>query len=455
MVFLAVAANSLVPLVSTAVEWRPLTYRLASPVDTYLHCSLFGLTLLVANALAIRYNFSGARRNCNRSRFSIRDVLTSREIFYVALLGFLTLALRLVASSLLPEVARKVLAGAGFLPLAIFVLAVPPHHRVTFSRHATCVMLLLCWLLYAGIGITSRKAVVMPIAVVLFGWFMARAFRRAPISQRVLSTVFLAAPLVLTFITQATAISDAILAERAYRQQRSVLENLGATFSTYLDANKLQRFRDYRESRLLPPGMRWREDYIRNPFAARFTTVKQCDNLITAMKRQKILEPTRRNVLKDTWARVLAQFPGPLFSIFFPHMDKGTIISSSMGDVMAYNLGLIAENRIGSKLTGSAAAHSFLTLGWWYPLALLPLYLTLFTCLYAIANATGGGGVSTLSQIIVFDVFTDMNIEGWHYAVSFLFRGFWQTVLLYAVAVAVARMLARGKQQGLACGAVR
>ncbi|MCR9295241.1 MAG: hypothetical protein NXI32_21185, partial [bacterium] len=234
--------------------------------------------------------------------------------------------------------------------------------------------------------------------------------------------------LLVPISSQLGKLSDAILIERAFRDQRSMSQNLHATMLTYLDKEALSAKGREGESRV---GRGWDETYVDNPFLARLTSIKFDDNyfkVVPSLSKEDI-----EFVRSSAYDKILCQIPGPFLKLFGVSVDKTYTNSHSLGDVI-YMLGA-KDGFLGGFKVGSATVQSYLILGPFYLVAITIINLAIFVLVQSIAQPTPRSSFSssTLGLLYFFPLFASMNTEGFHTYVGVLFRGIWQTMLIFAL----------------------
>ena len=432
IVFMAIAANSAAPMLGTALEGHSIVHTLQKPVETYAHRFVVAVVMLAASFIAARVGLLRRPLGLLMDAIRVRQLLSRKQIWILAAFGYVALVLRMLLGTIPPNAVQKFLEGLNFLPFMLFVLLAPPYFKKTIRNPVHLVIVAIGWAAYAGIGVTSRMALVAPVAVVGFGWMVAFLAGAVQLRPRVWNWGILLLPVALFFGGLAVRMSDAIVIERQYRNERTWVENVSATYATFMNTEKIRNYKRWKaEEKARLAGNVWHEDYIYNPFLARFTTIKYDDNLLAGLDRYDT--SAEDIILARTIDKLVAQLPGPLLRRIRPQLDKLEVNSYSMGDLMS---SLQGDGILGRFLTGSLIAHCVATLGWLYPLALFALYFGIFTLYQVLATRTSGDHVSTitytsLALAIPFQVFLSMNIEGWHSLASILVRNFWQLIILY------------------------
>ena len=444
VVFMAIAANSLVPMLGTTLEGHALVYSLQTPVTTFAHRLLAAIPLLLANLVAARVRLLQRPLGVAMDVMRVRELLSQKQIWILAAIGYLTLVLRQSIGHRLPIEALKLLEGLNFLPFMLFVLLIPPYFKKTIQQPGLLIVVGIGWAAYAGMGITSRMALVAPAAVVGFGWLFAFLAGKVQIRTQWLSWGVFLFPFALLGVGQMALLSDAIVIERQHRAERTWQENVAATYDTFMDAEKIRNYKDWlaQEMDKLGPDT-WREDYISNPFLSRFTTIKFDDNLLSGFDR---LDESSRDIIREkTLDKLVVQLPGPVVLFFRPELDKLEVNSYTMGDLMSSLQGI---GFLGGFRTGSLIAHCVATLSWVYPIVLFVLYFCIFTLYQTLATQSSNKhlpqiGYTTLAIAFPFQMFLKMNIEGWHVLASVLIRDFWQLLVLYAIACYFTRSISK------------
>jgi len=435
-IFCSISANSLVPVVGTIMDGHPLVHSLSSPVLTFLHRGIFALILLAAYLVCTSRMARGPRGLLGQvfDALRIRDLLQPGTIWIIGGVG---LALTVVRQHILPpdSVVTKFAEGFGFLNNFVFILLVPPYFAELRKRPRWILGLLFFYGIQVGLGITSRMAIIAPVATVGAAWIVAVLAGQIVLQKSTLKKLMVPAIALLVLFGQFQDLSTAMLLERPYRGSRDWMGNLVATWVRFLDKESLAAFE---ASKFDVPVIAnssvslWREDYIRNPFLARFTSIKADDNLFF---RSLTYGPASVGRIQEiTWDKILAQIPGPVLSMINLNVDKAFVNSFSMGDLMDL---LSGRGYLGGRKTGSIVAHSYVLFGWFYPACLFGCFLILFIVnqtLGAAARKYGGSiNYSSFALFNAFPLFLSFSFDGFHSLASELFRGTLEMVILYAI----------------------
>jgi hypothetical protein len=181
-------------------------------------------------------------------------------------------------------------------------------------------------------------------------------------------------------------------------------------------------------------SQQWQENYVRNPFLARFIQVKFDDNCLYRIGYLKSSDfEELRSVAFD---KVMVSLPQPVLNIFSLKIDKIYINSFSIGDEID---NLYCGANPGFK-TGSIPSHAFALFWWWYPLVLTVIYYVVFSIYHGFFSpfklkTTYGQNAPTLSLLLTFTIYLDISLDGVDALLETLTRGIIQRVLLYAIAV--------------------
>lgn len=446
-VFLSIASNSLIPLAGTLLEGNSLVTTLQSPVQCYLHRLVFAGVLLAAHfgansgwGVAVKSKLGGV------VDFSgLRAVLQPKQIWVLGACGIgLMAALRLGIFGEGPL--SKIFQGMSFLVFVPYILLVPPYFKITKQKKHWMLALGLLYFATIIAGITSRMAMVAPVALVMTAYLTAIIAGQARIPRihpAWIISLIIGIPIA---VGQMMDLSTAIIIERAHRDNRTLSENFDAISKRFFDKEAL---RIYEEEKALElenlearHGSFWKEDYLENPFLSRFTSIKSDDNLFTSSANYSNSDVT--TIRGVTRLKIVAQYPNPVIKLLGLSVDKDFINSFSMGDLMD-----MLTNRngfLGGFKTGSIVVHSYVVFGWWYPMFLAFLFVILFLLYQCIATPQGKSGwalgVSSFALVYGFTFYLSFAAEGYHAVEAHLLRNCWQTFVLYALAVWFAKTVA-------------
>lgn len=437
LVYLIIICNSLMPMMGTVIEGNELIFSLKNPIEVFSHRYFFGLVLLVAFKLTHRNKSSSLYILFNKlgSLFETRKLVSIQTLWALGFLGIMPLLLRNIISNI---ILIKFIEGFGFLIWAPFLLLITPYSNIRSKSDKLGLIIFMAIMLAISIIVNSRMAIVGPIATILCAWLITLLMGYANISQASIKKGALIGISSIFVLGQISDLSTAILIERAYRYNRTADEQLSITFDTYLNKEKIAEFSKSEKNldSVLKSDGEWQENYIRNPFLARLTQIKYDDN---CFERIKTFTPEKKVKLEEiTVDKLLSNFPSPVLDFLNINVDKKYSISFSVGDIIDV---LSGKGFLGGLKTGSVIAHAFVIFSWSYLLILLIIYYIIFTAFQGLVTFTkfevndSSLPFSTLGLFICFKLFTDISLDGITSPVGFLFRGIWQLMFIYFVAI--------------------
>ena len=267
----------------------------------------------------------------------------------------------------------------------------------------------------------------------------------------------LAAGLIVWVLTGPFAdLGTAMVIVREHRKDVSPGELVNLTIETLDDKQAIEA--KQKDEIAEPLDFDWDERYLNNIFLARFANIKFNDgSLITYSK----VGPYDPDMLEFTIDQLLASLPNPVLQTFNLDVDKETLHSLSFGDylyVLSGGYGTPTGWRVG-HLAGTGMA----TIGWWYLAFLGVVMIPVFYLndKFFRPRITGPSEsfrapedryiFSFCGVLILTSFFQTLLIESVFLYITYLVRGWIQTVLLYFVMFHLSRLLALlispGKQQ--------
>ena len=443
IVFLMIISNSLLPVLGTLMEGNSLIVNLLEPVQTYFHRLLFALVLsgalIVSDSnllFSLKYGLSKVG--------SVLGANLHASAGTVWGFGIIATCGTFISYLPIPVSLGKFLAGFQFLMYAPFILVVAPYNANIKGWQKK--ILFFYYLLIAGISLAnnSRSGMVAPIAVTAAAWIMSVLLGQIVVNKNMIRkfvVVFIGA---FFLLAQFIDVSTAILLARAGREDRTSSEQLAYTWVFFLDKEALYEYRmtDLEIVELQGDGKEdWQENYIANPFLARFILIKFDDNCLYRVNQ---FDDAQKQVLMlNSFERNLVQLPTPLLDLLDINVDKKEINSYSMGDLI-HNLA--TGHTLGSFVVGSIPVHAFAILGWFYPFILFIIYTLIFILFSGVVSVLNSQRndlqkYSTLGLILPFYLFTIISVDGLYIPINILIRGIWQILLIYWIAILLLRMV--------------
>jgi hypothetical protein len=367
VVFLMISANSLAPMLGTLLEGRPIIETLTVPIEVFEHRLIFAFCLLFAHYLAGSSSSINIRAAISQvsKKLNTKVLLPAESLWVIGAIGLLAILLKFFHP---PVIIDKILDGFAYLMPAPFLMLLPPYYsRARIKKERVRLILYYTLQVVFSLVYNTRMAMVLPVGIVVSGWLLTLLAGQTIVNKKSIQTGIIRGIAGLFLIGQFADFSTAILIERAERENRSGIEQLKATFNRFMDKEALANY--HNEQLELIEGasaeQEWQENYVRNPFLARFIQVKFDDN---CFYRIASFSQADYDVLrKITVERVMVQLPQPLLDLFSINIDKKYVSSFSIGD----EIDALSSGAEGGFKTGSIPSHAFALFYWGYPIVLV------------------------------------------------------------------------------------
>ncbi|MFN8358261.1 MAG: hypothetical protein U0Y10_27610 [Spirosomataceae bacterium] len=444
VIFFICISNSLFTMLGTLAEGHSLTNTLLIPSETFFHRTIYNLCLIIAFLFTQSQLFLPIRSLSYRlgSLTKTRSILPVKAVWMLGIIGFSSYILKQLSLSV---TFIKILDGFGFLTWTPFILLVPPY---TIKKGKQRLLLLLYYGIQIGLSLAnnSRLGMVGPLSVILMGWLYGLLLGYININSKIILRGILFSFIGIVLSSQLVQISNAILVGRAGRESRSSLEQIKVTLEYIKDSQALQ---DLKNEQLMENSRKdiWQENYVANPFFARFIQIKFDDN---CLYRISTFSSKDFEQLEDiTTQKNLALMPEPMLQFLRIGVNKKEVNSYSLGDLIDVISG---RGFLGGLKTGSIPAHAYAIYKERYPLVLILMYSVIFGIvqgLFGIKRKFGQqtNSIPTLAMLLPFHLYTWLTPDGITSLYSLLFRGMWQTILLYFISILIIKRLGLLRQK--------
>ncbi len=213
-------------------------------------------------------------------------------------------------------------------------------------------------------------------------------------------------------------------------------EMVTKTIDNFLDPEKLAEYNKGVAVKELRSS--YDEIYVANPMVARFVITKFHDNAIYFAG--KISDKGTDEVWRLSQDYFWATLPQPWLDTLKIDVDKDKMYFS-MGDVL---VNLAVGQPLGGQKTGSIFGQGWAMFGQMFPVIYFFMCLVLFAVIdvFAIRTATGAATLSVIGMIHVWPNFLfGITADSLHHLFNSAVRGVVQTVILYAIVFAIAKLL--------------
>ncbi len=442
VVFLIISANSLAPMVGTLIEGHPITETLTVPVETFAHRLIFALCLLFAHYLSRSQSSMYIRLAISQisKKLNTKTTLPAKSLWVIGAIGLAAILFKFIH---LPVLIAKFFEGFTYLMPAPFLMLLHPYYNKQLIKKQRM------WLiLYYAIQIVfsflfnSRMAMVLPVGIVGAGWILTVITGQTIVTKESLRKGIIAGIVGLILLGQFADLSTAILIERDARYSRTGSEQFTATVDRFFDKKAIAEYHDklIELEKGTSAETDWQENYVRNPFLARFIQIKFDDN---CFYRLKAFNANDFDALREvTIDRILVQLPQPALDLFSINIDKKQISNFSIGDKIDE---LASGAEVGGFKTGSIPTHAFALFSWWYPFVLIVLYYLIFSIYHGFFTPFKlrrmAHDIPTLALLLTFTIYIDVSLDGVDALMGSLIRGVIQRLLIYAIALWVVKKL--------------
>lgn len=430
------------PLLFTALEGNSITFNLLTPVDTFGHGVLSSLVCIVAHAI---YRQSRALKTLRMVlqrqllRFKIFEPLRSVEVVVMGSIGVFALGLSSWFSSLVGSTELfKFIQGFQFLSIIPTAFLLPKlysnqagSNEHAFKRSLTLFLLFMALIVAVSLGRNSRSTFVVPVACLVLGLVLEWLYGLIRIRLAAFLAVLLA---ILLLLPLATDLATAMVMVRSLRNDIPAAELFDETLNQLQDRDAIARYRTLTSEAGLTSD--WSENYVSNPFLARFANVKFPDNSLENSAR---LSPEAgEEMAQHHLIRLVSTLPTPVLNLFgFDQSIKEEVLGYSFGDKL-YSLSLGLSDVMGGFRTGHFFGSGMAAFGFSYLLFFLFSLLIVFPLVdsHAFVSRRSMDVAPLISVVAITELInwlTISNAQSVVELIQFSFRGFIQPILLFAL----------------------
>lgn len=430
IVFVTIFSNSTMPLLATCLEQKALVYRLLLPIEVYAMRLIYAIIVLSAYALLVRKKY---KKNSFfiklSSTLKISSQLSYKQVWLWGFIGiFFFFAQGFAGSGAL----SKFIAGFKFLLWTPFVLVIPPYYTITKrKKHFKYLLVYFLFMIILAAITNSRMGFVGPLMVIGFGVLVSvfsGSVELVEFVKKNTSIIIFSGILLFAFFSFLARLSDSIQYSRKFRGDVSTSELMYLTYINFFNEDASVDTR----SKNISHNFQWSEDYIDNPFIARFVNIKFDDNCLVRIHR--FTEDDMRLLKEMNNNKLLALLPSPILNTFGLSVDKLFVNSFSTGDYIDY---LANGSQLQGKKTGSLLVHTYALFGYWSIITLFLLVYFSFRLYSVILNKKEGANnsivIPTFALIMPWFFYLSTNPESYTNFMAFFLRSSIQTLILYGL----------------------
>lgn len=441
-------------LIAQTLSLRSLTYNLQVPQITFALCALFQTSLLVA--LFIFFASSTWRskiRTINRRIFGRMGIMQAPSQVQLWIMGLVGSAAMIWSASDMSgdmmqygDVGAKFIAAMGYLAFAPFVVPILdkiyPSTRTSSNVKASKWLLLgyLALLVLIGMIRNSRGTLMMGIANLGVAGLLLMLLGQLRVTARLRRGLVIGAVMALMVAPIMADLAIAMVLVRGERTEVSGIKLVTLTLAAFNDKPELERYR--KAAAILAGSGDYDENYLANPFVARFVNTKFFDNTLS-------YEDVRTGARADKlWAVTLdkigALLPTPVLNGLGIGINKEKL-QFSMGDAL-YNAQ--TGSAMSSYLTGSPIGHGMGLMGFFVFIAVIPLFLLAFMAVQSLTLMVGSFVV--ISPVILLQLMSVYGLAAGDSLldpISLMLRTLPQNILIYWIVFQVTHWVSKFRQR--------
>lgn len=437
------------PLPATLIEFKPISYNMISPYQTFTHLIICLFIILTAFHLYRRIS----KKNHLRWFWNICGVfkpMSKKEFFFLFSFSFIIYFFSIMfIGRWTTESASTQHLFVSFMGLFkdLPVLLLFPQFLILKNykysiKYSLFVILYGLLLFIVGIATNVRTAAIVFIAEVLIVFFYLYFSNMVKInlSYKILSFLIIG---VWFFTGPFQNLSTAMISVRAEREDVTGTELLSQTIERYNDKQTLHEYNKiWGRNDITSSIGDWDEYYLDNTLLSRFCSLKIFDMTISVANKIGY----GNTLMKEEYEKqMIALLPNIICSLIgMTETERENVREHSETDFM-YNLA--SPNReYGSFRIGSFPGLGLAIFGYYYPFIFLVILLFLFYLYDSIVfvNASKGNVVSVIALISLFQVFYMLNCgHNYHTEPRIIIRGFWEMMFVFILTRAITSRIFR------------
>lgn len=443
----------LLPLPFTLMEFKPVTYNLRIPLETFSHHAIFALAIALAHLL---YTLLLKQSNPFRSVLSKTNFYASasdREIWISALIGLMASYYNyVVAGGWQNDVADRdiiyyiatIFSQFIWMPILLFF---PKLRNRSLSRlHHQLPALLIYILFVCLVAVISnwRTTLYSGLFIAMGLFFLSFLYGYADLKSQLKpariiilasATVFLSGPLM--------DFSYAMVAVRGERTNMSAMDFLAETLNVYADENAMLRTKKLYRSEGQSPTVQytWDEEYLNGAIGNRMVNLKISDNCLFYAEQIGYANA----YMQDELIRQVSAFvPNVALRLFGLDGDEKIEIGGySIGDYL-YSLAIGSTSQLGSAVISSMPGVGMAFFGYWYILVIVPMFAIIFLMMDSFAIRINGRVHFSYMFFVMFvpilNWFNDRHV--YVYEFRWILRTYFEGVVVFICAMSLVRLAA-------------
>jgi hypothetical protein len=425
-------------LLAQSFSWVSISDNLRQPLITFFLLAMYQGIALFCHAL-YRMLISTSVNNSNKSGLS-RSMLGTLGIYATPTVINIWIMGGIGVFSLLLSYVSPVANGLSFLAWTPFLIPLYVQQLgPSYCNAKRNYLFLVAYSALVGLmamAFNARGMMLTGLATVMLLFLLVGMRSHKAVTTPMLLKFGMIGLLGVALSWPASNMVTAMVIARKDKFKVPLTEMVTKTIDNFLDPEKLAEY----NKQIVVKELRssYDETYIANPMVARFVITKFHDNAIYFSG--KISDKGADEVWRISQDYFWATLPQPWLDALKIDVDKDKMYFS-MGDVL---VNLAVGQPLGGQKTGSIFGQGWVMLGNTFPIVYFFMCLVLFAAIdiFAIRTATGVATLSVIGMIHVWPNFLfGITADSLHQLLNSAVRGVVQSVILYAIVFAIAKLL--------------
>lgn len=437
------------PLPATLLELKPITYNMRNPYSTFFYLIFLQVILLGIHTIYVKLTRNKNTVRDYLARLGFFKSLSSQEVWFLIIGSFIWYAFVMITRGLYTEESLVVNSQFGVMEWAInlffstyyqcvFVFYFRKFNNIkgNYTINHIMILILALFIFIIGIGTNMRTAAILVFAnaafsmVLYFVFFTEQRnnfFKAKYIVPIGVAFLFFAGPF--------QSISESMVSVRDNRSGKNAIEILEMTINKTGPIDDGTSYLVKKEY----SSMEWDERYLSSDLFNRFCSLKILDE--TLYHAHRLNNTDRQKMRLCLYEKILDQLPGVIkrkFGMKISYEER----QYSLSDMLFY-LSLDGRTNLGGVKIGTLQGLGLALFGYWFPLVLIPLYLIVFYLMDSIILFRNGRIILPLfffaGMMDYLALFSDRHF--YLFETRFIFRGFWETVIVYLITINIVKRL--------------
>jgi hypothetical protein len=441
----------ILPIPLTLLEFKPVTFNLLLPFETFLHHLLFILVIVMTHFIY---------RRAVKNKNPLRNIL-SKTIFYIPPSNRLIIITGIIGLSFSfyfyfiygawENYGEKNIILTLLQPVTLFLwmpIIIPFFKVRGINGKLTLNMkyfIIIYSLLVIVISIISNWRTILYYGIMIFIslYFIGVLYEYYNV-KRLFKTKTIILILVLFYFISGPLmdLGVAMVITRQSRYSTISSDFLKTTLEIYNDKEALYKFSTtmVQNDKAQYIIKSWDEHYLNNYFFNRYCNLKISDNCLYYANKIGFANTDMQNVLID---QILTFIPGGIANMLeIKTSARKEEYRSSITDNL-YSMAIRDSNVKGSAIIGSIPGVGLSIFGYWYLIVIMPIFIIIFTMFdsfaYVFKNKVHFSYYFFTMVIIIINYFNDRHVYTFEF--RWIFRNYIESIILFLIIYQIARMI--------------